>query len=70
MNWEEQAKQNCYTNWKSSEETIKAVERNYGVSEVTDEDWKRNRSKIEQWCTKYYSKRFNEQSRITTGNVN
>lgn len=31
-------------------ETIKAVARDYGVGEVTVGDWKRNRTKIEQWC--------------------
>lgn len=36
-------------------ETIKAVAQNYGVGEVTVGDWKRNRTKIEQWCMKQAS---------------
>lgn len=36
-------------------ETIKNVARDYGVGEVTVGDWKRNRTKIEDWCIKQAS---------------
>lgn len=32
-------------------ETIKNVAKDYGVGEVTVGDWRRNRRKIEQWCS-------------------
>lgn len=43
-------------------ESIKRVANDIGVGEVTVGDWKRNRHKIEQWCSKQVDSETNRKS--------
>lgn len=47
-------------------ETIKNIARDYGVGEVTVGNWKRNSTKIEDWCIKQASSSSSSKS-IKTG---